>query len=315
MKCSISTILLFLFLLTFHVFAEEVELELELGLVKIMRAGQVMVFSKIGSKIPLQLKDDVQTGAGSKAIIRLPKKDETIQLGSRSFFGLDNLTEDQTKVSLLTGKGQFKVTPKKSARKTIRRKGRKRDRFKIRTVTAVVGVRGTEFVLGASGSQTNLLTITGLVTIAPVEAPDIEVEVPGNQVSQVQQGLAPTPPVPVAPEIQEQIVQDDSPQVFNVVDYPPAPTIEKAREEQQSKQQESDNKEDSQEKEETEKEETEKEETVGEKESPPTQEPKLEEFPLDLNSLEEVQEQLEKTKEEVIEKDRQKILELNIERE
>ena len=310
MQRNILTILLFWVLLTFPVFAEEVELELKLGLVKIMRAGQVMIFSEKGSKIPLQLKDQVQTGASSKALIRLPKKDETIQLGSRSFFGLDNLTEDQTKVSLLTGKGQFKVTPKISARKTIRRKGRKRDRFKIRTVTAVVGVRGTEFVLGASGSQTNLLTITGLVTIAPVEAPDIEVEVPENQASQVRQGLAPTPPVPIAPEIQEQIVQDDSPQVFNVVDYPPAPTIEKAREEQQSKQQESDNKEDSQEKEETE-----KEETVGEKESPLTQEPKLEELPLDLNSLEEVQEQLEKTKEEVIEKDRQKILELNIERE
>ena len=315
MQRNISTILLFWVLLTIPVFAEEVELELKLGLVKIMRASQVMIFNEKGSKIPLQLKDQVQTGASSKALIRLPKKDETIQLGSRSFFGLDNLTEDQTKVSLLTGKGQFKVTPKKFARKTIRRKGRKLDRFKIRTVTAVVGVRGTEFVLGASGSQTNLLTITGLVTIAPVEAPDIEVEVPENQASQVQQGLAPTPPVPVAPEIQEQIVQDDSPQVFNVVDYPPAPTIEKAREEQQSKQQESDNKEDSQEKEETEKEETEKEETVGEKESPPTQEPKLEVLPLDLNSLEEVQEQLEKTKEEVIEKDRQKILELNIERE
>ena len=305
MQRNISTILLFWVLLSFPVFAEEVELELKLGLVKIMRAGKVMIFSEKGSKIPLQLKDQVQTGASSKALIRLPKKNETIQLGSRSFFGLDNLTEDQTKVSLLTGKGQFKVTPKKFARKTIRRKGRKRDRFKIRTVTAVVGVRGTEFVLGASGSQTNLLTITGLVTIAPVEAPDIEVEVPENQASQVQQGLAPTPPVPVAPEIQEQIVQDDSPQVFNVVDYPPAPTIEKAREEQQSKQQESDNKGDGQE----------KEETVEEKESPPTQEPKLEEIPLDLNSLEEVQEQLEKTKEEVIEKDRQKILELNIERE
>ena len=215
MQHIISTILLFWVLLTFPVFAEEVELELKLGLVKIMRAGQVMIFSVKGSKIPLQLKDQVQTGASSKALIRLPKKDETIQLGSRSFFGLDNLTEDQTKVSLLTGKGQFKVTPKKFARKTFRRKGRKRDRFKIRTVTAVVGVRGTEFVLGASGSQTNLLTITGLVTIAPVEAPDIEVEVPENQASQVQQGLAPTPPVPVAPEIQEQIVQDDSPQVFN----------------------------------------------------------------------------------------------------
>ncbi|MCH2299032.1 MAG: FecR family protein [SAR324 cluster bacterium] len=312
MRFSIITCLFFLILFIQPVAAEEAELELELGLVKIMRAGKALVFSEKGSKIPLLLKDEIQTGANSKAQIRLPGKDETIKLGSRSFFGLDNLTEDQTQVSLLTGKGQFKVTPRKSARKPLRQKGKRRNRFKIRTVTAVVGVRGTEFVLGTSGSQTNLLTISGLVTIAPVEAPEIEVEVPENQASQVQQGLAPTPPIPVAAEIQEQIIQEDSPQVFNVVDYPPAPTIEKAREEQQS-QQESEEQEEEQEQEEEEG--VENEETVEEQETSIIQESPLEELPLDLDSLEEVQEQLDKTQEEVIEKEKQKVLELEIERE
>ena len=320
MRFSIITCLFFLVLLILPVAAEEaeLELELELGLVKIMRAGKALVFSEKGSKIPLLLKDEIQTGANSKAQIRLPGKDETIKLGSRSFFGLDNLSEDQTQVSLLTGKGQFKVTPGKSARKPLRQKGKRRNRFKIRTVTAVVGVRGTEFVLGTSGSQTNLLTISGLVTIAPVEAPEIEVEVPENQASQVQQGLAPTPPIPVAAEIQEQIIQEDSPQVFNVVDYPPAPTIEKAREEQQS-QQESEDQNEEQEQEEDqeqeEQEEVESEETVEEQETSLIQESPLEELPLDLDSLEEVQEQLDKTQEEVIEKEKQKVLELEIERE
>ena len=312
MRFSIITCLFFLVLFIQPVAAEEAELELELGLVKIMRAGKALVFSEKGSKIPLLLKDEIQTGANSKAQIRLPGKDETIKLGSRSFFGLDNLTEDQTQVSLLTGKGQFKVTPRKSARKPLRQKGKRRNRFKIRTVTAVVGVRGTEFVLGTSGSQTNLLTISGLVTIAPVEAPEIEVEVPENQASQVQQGLAPTPPIPVAAEVQEQIIQEDSPQVFNGVDYPPAPTIEKAREEQQSQQK---SEEQNEEQEQEEQEEVESEETVEEQETSLIQESPLEELPLDLDSLEEVQEQLDKTQEEVIEKEKQKVLELEIERE
>ena len=312
MRFSIITCLFFLILFIHPVVAEEAELELEMGLVKIMRAGKALVFSEKGSKIPLILKDEIQTGANSKAQIRLPGKDETIKLGSRSFFGLDNLTEDQTQVSLLTGKGQFKVTPRKSARKPLRQKGKRRNRFKIRTVTAVVGVRGTEFVLGTSGSQTNLLTISGLVTIAPVEAPEIEVEVPENQASQVQQGLAPTPPIPVAAEIQEQIIQEDSPQVFNVVDYPPAPTIEKAREDQQSQQESEEQNEDQ---EQEEQEEVESEETVEEQETSIIQESPLEELPLDLDSLEEVQEQLDKTQEEVIEKEKQKVLELEIERE
>ena len=312
MRFSIITCLFFLVLFIQPVAAEEAELELEMGLVKIMRAGKALVFNEKGSKIPLLLKDEIQTGANSKAQIRLPGKDETIKLGSRSFFGLDNLTEDQTQVSLLTGKGQFKVTPRKSARKPLRQKGKRRNRFKIRTVTAVVGVRGTEFFLGTSGSQTNLLTISGLVTIAPVEAPEIEVEVPENQASQVQQGLAPTPPIPVAAEVQEQIIQEDSPQVFNVVDYPPAPTIEKAREEQQSQQESEDQNE---EQEQEEQEEVESEETVEEQETSIIQESPLEELPLDLDSLEEVQEQLDKTQEEVIEKEKQKVLELEIERE
>ena len=312
MRFSIITCLFFLVLFIQPVAAEEAELELEMGLVKIMRAGKALVFKEKGSKIPLLLKDEIQTGANSKAQIRLPGKDETIKLGSRSFFGLDNLTEDQTQVSLLTGKGQFKVTPRKSARKPLRQKGKRRNRFKIRTVTAVVGVRGTEFVLGTSGSQTNLLTISGLVTIAPVEAPEIEVEVPENQASQVQQGLAPTPPIPVAAEVQEQIIQEDSPQVFNVVDYPPAPTIEKAREEQQSQQESEDQNE---EQEQEEQEEVESEETVEEQETSIIQKSPLEELPLDLESLEEVQEQLDKTQEEVIEKEKQKVLELEIERE
>lgn len=312
MRFSIITCLFFLVLFIQPVAAEEAELELEMGLVKIMRAGKALVFNEKGSKIPLLLKDEIQTGANSKAQIRLPGKDETIKLGSRSFFGLDNLTENQTQVSLLTGKGQFKVTPRKSARKPLRQKGKRRNRFKIRTVTAVVGVRGTEFVLGTSGSQTNLLTISGLVTIAPVEAPEIEVEVPENQASQVQQGLAPTPPIPVAAEVQEQIIQEDSPQVFNVVDYPPAPTIEKAREEQQSQQESEDQNE---EQEQEEQEEVESEETVEEQETSIIQESPLEELPLDLDSLEEVQEQLDKTQEEVIEKEKQKVLELEIERE
>ena len=312
MRFSIITCLFFLVLFIQPVAAEEAELELEMGLVKIMRAGKALVFNEKGSKIPLLLKDEIQTGANSKAQIRLSGKDETIKLGSRSFFGLDNLTEDQTQVSLLTGKGQFKVTPRKSARKPLRQKGKRRNRFKIRTVTAVVGVRGTEFVLGTSGSQTNLLTISGLVTIAPVEAPEIEVEVPENQASQVQQGLAPTPPIPVAAEVQEQIIQEDSPQVFNVVDYPPAPTIEKAREEQQSQQESEDQNE---EQEQEEQEEVESEETVEEQETSTIQESPLDELPLDLDSLEEVQEQLDKTQEEVIEKEKQKVLELEIERE
>ena len=67
MRFSIITCLFFLVLFIQPVAAEEVELELEMGLVKIMRAGKALVFNEKGSKIPLLLKDEIQTGANSKA--------------------------------------------------------------------------------------------------------------------------------------------------------------------------------------------------------------------------------------------------------
>ena len=72
MRFSIITCLFFLVLFIQPVAAEEAELELEMGLVKIMRAGKALVFNEKGSKIPLLLKDEIQTGANSKAQIRLP---------------------------------------------------------------------------------------------------------------------------------------------------------------------------------------------------------------------------------------------------
>ena len=112
MRFSTITCLFFLILFIHPVVGEEAELELELGLVKIMRAGKALVFSEKGSKIPLLLKDEIQTGANSKAQIRLPGKDETIKLGSRSFFGLDNLTEP-IYCNLLSNQLLMKVLDKK----------------------------------------------------------------------------------------------------------------------------------------------------------------------------------------------------------
>ena len=160
MRFSIFTCLFFLVLFIQPVAAEEAELELEMGLVKIMRAGKALVFSEKGSKIPLLLKDEIQTGANSKAQIRLPGKDETVKLGSRSFFGLDNLTEDQTQVSLLTGKGQFNVTLRKSARKPLREKGKRRNRFKIRSI-----LRPTR-----SNDRCRKLVLSSTVTLASLRS-------------------------------------------------------------------------------------------------------------------------------------------------
>jgi len=159
--------------------AQVAELTLKKGLVKIIRGEDVQIINKLGTRLPLRNGDHVQTGANSKAEIILKFSKEVIQLSSRSFFEVDDVNAEQSKIALLTGKGQFKIPKKKLTKK------RKKPRFKVRTVTALIGVKGTEFVMGTGNEQTSLLTLSGEVTMAPVSAPDIEVTIPQNQASTV----------------------------------------------------------------------------------------------------------------------------------
>ena len=191
--------------------AQVADLELRKGLVKIIRGDDVQIINKLGFKLPLLNGDRVQTGANSKAVITLIFSKEVIQLSSRSFFEVDDVNEVQSKIALLTGKGQFKIPKNKLKRKS------KKPYFKVRTVTALIGVKGTEFVMGTGNEQTSLLTLSGEVTMAPVSAPDIEVVIPQNQASTVVVGSAPTKPVTVPPETRANIVSSDSPETFKQV--------------------------------------------------------------------------------------------------
>ena len=203
--------------------AQVAELTLKKGLVKIIRGEDVQIINKLGTRLPLRNGDHVQTGANSKAEIILKFSKEVIQLSSRSFFEVDDVNAEQSKIALLTGKGQFKIPKKKLTKK------RKKPRFKVRTVTALIGVKGTEFVMGTGNEQTSLLTLSGEVTMAPVSAPDIEVTIPQNQASTVVQGAAPTKPVTVPPETRANIISSDSTETFKQVSFPKAVSIEKAK--------------------------------------------------------------------------------------
>ena len=214
--------------------AQEGVLQIERGFAKITRGAKVRILRELGTPIALTLVDRVQVGTNSKATVWIRDGEETVQLASRSYFSLDNISAEQTTISMPTGKAQFKVTRKlgKLGGKQLGSKAK----FQIRTVTAIVAVRGTEFVLGSESGQTSLLTLSGEVAMASAEAPEVEVVVLENQASTVQRGLAPTAPVSVPPEVQIEITQSDSSSSFKTVSFPPAVPIEQAR--QQKKREE-----------------------------------------------------------------------------
>jgi hypothetical protein len=93
-------------------------------------------------------------------------------------------------------------------------------------------------VVGASNTQTSLLTISGSVSVAPVSMPDIEIEVPANQASTIQQDSTPTAPVEVTPKMRDQILKSDSPKAFSGVKFGEAVNPEEVRKENQKKKKE-----------------------------------------------------------------------------
>ncbi|MCP4755352.1 MAG: FecR domain-containing protein [Proteobacteria bacterium] len=188
-------------------------LVLEKGFVKIRRNFIDTIYKDTGKQIPVHEKDEIQTGINTLVQVNIDKdgKDETITLYSVSFFTVSNVTKEKSEVFLPAGKAKFKI-------KRLELKKRSR-RFRLRSTNALIGVKGTEFVIGVSGGDTNLLTLEGAVSMASIAAPEIEVEIPQYQASQIKQNKRPTAPVFVPPEVRKKIVEADSPEVFKSVTF------------------------------------------------------------------------------------------------
>ena len=236
--------------------ASEVQLYLETGRVKVKNQGKVRFLSHSDPLNPLivelELGEQVLTGKNTRARIKMRGKEEEIRLRVDTLFKVNSLDSDQTEVEMPTGKARFKIKRK------LNRKKKQRRKFNVRTVTALIGVRGTEFVMGTSGASTSLLTLDGSVEMAAVAAPEIKVEVSIGEASKLDLGKAPTPPITVPPALQNSIVESDSADTFGEVSFPPAQDLEEAVAEQKEK--EEAQKEEEQEEEEQEEEEQEEEE-------------------------------------------------------
>ena len=230
----IRYLLLFAFLMVSSVgAASEVQLYLETGRVKLKNQGKVRFLSHSDPLNPLivelELGEQVLTGKNTRARIEMREKEEEIRLRVDTLFKVNSLDLDQTEVEMPTGKARFKIKRK------LNRKKKQRRKFNVRTVTALVGVRGTEFVMGTSGASTRLLTLAGSVEMAAVAAPEIKVEVSIGEASKLDVGKAPTPPISVPSALQNSIVESDSADTFGEVSFPPAQDLEEAVAEQKEK--------------------------------------------------------------------------------
>lgn len=186
------------------------------GAVKLRRTQIDTLFQKAGEKIPVRNLDEIQTGKNSSVTIKLDAKSDELELYSQSFFKIDSVTPESSLLSMSIGKAKFKI--QKGLVPLKRLKNRKK-RFTVRTANAIVGVKGTEFVMAAGTDVTSVLTIEGTVDVASVAAPDVEVEVKENQASQIKQASTPTAPVTVPASVRENIVNTDTLNAFKNVQF------------------------------------------------------------------------------------------------
>jgi len=248
-----GTVCMGLFFLQNIAIGAQNSLELHSGIVKLIRNGKSMILQKAGETYSLLANDRLQTGKDTQVSVYLKNRDNTVKLFSHSFFKLDDLSEEENSVALLTGKSNFSVKPlpessgdekevnqnkeikkvpentltaklggklKGNLTKLVRTKQRsKKKRFKVRTVSAIVGVRGTDFVIATSGDSTNLLGLSGEVTLASPEVPDYEIPVLANEISHVKEGSGPSVPVTVSPDERDKIAKSDGANSFQEVQF------------------------------------------------------------------------------------------------
>ena len=229
-------------------------MEIHKGTVKLIRNDKSQILKKLGEKYPLFPSDRLQTGQNTQVSLYLKDRDNSVKLFSNSFFKLEDISDEGESVSLLTGKGNFNVKPildsegeedssdtKNKKNKLVEKKKanfsgqfeklskskifRRKKRFSVRTVSAIVGVRGTDFVIATTEESTKVLGLSGEVSLASPDVPDYEVPILAYQASHVDEGSGPSVPVNVSPEESEKIVSGEGSSSFQQVEFGPSELI------------------------------------------------------------------------------------------
>ena len=196
-------------LLPTHGFAATIgEMNLVSGMVKLTRQGQSEVYRGSAAKVAVEPGDRFQTGPDSIVKVSLRQGAEEVKLYSNTNFQVRNHNNEGVLFFLNLGKAYFGAHIKKI-----------RTKFLVRTPTAAIGVKGTEFVVGVDPNSTYLYTVEGLVGFSSSMDPSQEVLVAEGQASSVTAGYPPTEPVPVDGATGQDILNSADSGVFQQINY------------------------------------------------------------------------------------------------
>lgn len=140
------------------------------GIVKVYRNNSTPGVDTPGVELlvkkgdPVYRNDIVVTEEDSKAKIRF-KDDSVIRLAQNSRMKIDKYNDDKRLMSLPRGKVRFVVS---SLKRFDKRRGRPIS-FEVKTPTAVVGVRGTDFIVLQEKDGMGTFVKEGNVNVAAIE--------------------------------------------------------------------------------------------------------------------------------------------------
>ncbi|MBE0494650.1 MAG: FecR domain-containing protein [Thiomicrospira sp.] len=173
------------------------------GQVDIQRVDQV-IQAKTGSAILEQ--DKILTHASSRAQLRF-SDNTVITLGSNTEFGVDSFLNEgsnQAEAKFNIAKGTFKVITGQIGKAAP-------DKFKVKTRTATIGIRGTIFTGRITEDRETIATISGQIFVTEDQT-GVTVDVPAGQLTNITPGQPPETPKPLTNEDLQQINEESGEQ-------------------------------------------------------------------------------------------------------
>jgi len=177
------------------------------GRVEVMREGKLpAVIAGIGTTI--SANDLIKTKSDSKAEI-IFNDGNILRIAQRSRIDISEYaTGGKAVISMPDGKVEA-IVPKQIAKRVAVSPGA--NKFEIRTINAVGGVRGTDFLASYEGDVSRFIVKEGVVAVYNLAFPDMPVLVTAGNMTVVKEDRQPTTPEPAPSEIIKEYEMETTP--------------------------------------------------------------------------------------------------------
>lgn len=174
------------------------EAVIEKGSMTIIRDGRTLLFDEAGRAVPVNEEDLIRVRDASSVLLK-SRENASVTLGANAVFHVKpwRSREKQGFVRALFGRFRAAVVGLTGG-----------ETFNVKTATATIGVKGTEYRTQVTSRGGTMLVVTHN-TVGLHGQRGTEVDVTNGQISLVINVNPATPPAPLPPEVQNQFGDDD----------------------------------------------------------------------------------------------------------